>query len=395
MAGLTLAFGPAAAAATDPNFVPSMAPPTVASNYITPYNFAAMAPFLTPKMAQKLDPGGLSNQYSQSPSAVLMRNVSANGFAPASAFSNASGRGVISRAAKNPGAAVAPPPPVIGTVPQPATFGAAGVVPNVSTMAQVNQKTVSARAVVPRTASAARSAIGPTGGPTAPRGGRPVAGTGQIIDQNGVVYGAGAQPDQRQVVPRDQRAQNSTYNARVGGTMQVVQANAPPTGVTADRCLADYTECMDSYCHRPNLQYDRCFCSPKLAQIEAEFQPAIRDLTQRLIVLKNGGGGNMSREELEQYWQETFGQFTGENSLANLNANLDIDWSTLDSRTEGQNAFTIGHEYCVRHTQGCYYMAESLRGIYRSSIARDCATYETFLNRLKTAAESVLAQFGP
>ena len=366
---LTLAFGPARAAATDPNFVPSMAPPTVASNYITPYNFAAMAPFLTPKMAQKLDPGGLTNQYAQSPSTILMRNVSANGFAPASAFSNASGRGVISRAAKNPGAAVAAPPPIIGTVPQPATFNAAGVVPNVSTMAQVNQKVVSNRAVVPRTATAARSAV-PTGGAA------PSAASG------------------RAVVARSARADNSTYDARVYGTQQLVQANAPVTGVTADRCLADYTACMDGYCHRPSLAYDRCFCSPKLAQIEAEFQPAIRDLTQRLVILQNGGGGNMSREELEQFWQDTFAQFTGENSLANLNSDLDIDWSTLDTRTEGQNAFTVGHEYCVQHTQGCYYMAENLRAIYRSSIARDCAAYESYLNKLKTAAESVLSQAG-
>jgi hypothetical protein len=136
------------------------------------------------------------------------------------------------------------------------------------------------------------------------------------------------------------------------------------------------------------MLYSRCYCSSKLAQIDSTYQQSIRDLTEQILIAQ--GGGDMTRAELEAYWQDTFGRHTGDNSLAGLYDALDIDWADTDSRVRGQTAFATGHDYCMNHTRACYYMAEELRGIYRSAIARDCTAYETYLDRLKTAAEAVL-----
>ena len=342
---------------------------TTASNYVTPYNYNLMQPFMNNNMRTQLNPG--ASPGAQNSAEVYSQIIPQAGYAPVSAFAtnqnpgqNNAKRRVVARYAAGSTGNVAAANPVDARGTTGTSAPQQRVIPRINANVA---RAASGNAAVPL--SAARSGTMPTG--AAPP----------------------ASSQVRNVVARGAR-RDTTYDARVTGTMHVVQAYEPVSGVTSERCLADYTECMDSYCQRPEMLYDRCYCSPRLAQIDAEFQPAIWDLTEQLVIIKNGGD-NMSRAELEEYWQNTFGDFTGENSLANLNSALDIDWASTESRVQGQHAFVTGHEWCVQHTQGCYYMAENLRGIYRSKIARDCNTYETYLSRLKTAAEALIAANTP
>ena len=96
---------------------------------------------------------------------------------------------------------------------------------------------------------------------------------------------------------------------------------------------------------------------------------------------------------MNEYWMDTIGKYTGDNSWVNLENALNIDWSSTESRVRGQQAFATGHSYCVQHLKGCAYMANNLRDAYRSEIARDCSTYETSLKKIKSAAESILEAY--
>jgi hypothetical protein len=171
-------------------------------------------------------------------------------------------------------------------------------------------------------------------------------------------------------------------------------ANAENTATTISsaRCLADYTECMDRYCVRENMKYNRCFCSAKLSQIDATYQPALESLIKQIIAVKNGGTP-LSNAELDAYWMEKIGQYTGDNSWQKIDDLLNINWETMENRTRGQNAFATGHEYCAQHLRGCFYMASNLRDAYRSRISTDCAIYEKSLQQLKNAAESVIEAY--
>lgn len=171
-------------------------------------------------------------------------------------------------------------------------------------------------------------------------------------------------------------------------------ANAENTATTISsaRCLADYTECMDRYCVRENMKYNRCFCSAKLSQIDATYQPALESLIKQIIAVKNGGTP-LSNAELDAYWMEKIGQYTGDNSWQKIDDLLNINWETMENRARGQNAFATGHEYCAQHLRGCFYMASNLRDAYRSRISTDCAIYEKSLQQLKNAAESVIEAY--
>lgn len=158
--------------------------------------------------------------------------------------------------------------------------------------------------------------------------------------------------------------------------------------VSTARCMADYTECMNRYCERADTEYNRCYCSAKLSQIDAKYQPEIQELVTKILTAKSTN--KWSDAEMDEYWIKTVG---GDNSWANLDAALDIDWAGLESTVRGQNAFTMGHEYCVQHLNNCYYMSSNLRDAYRSEISRDCAIYEQSLQRIKTAAESLLEYY--
>ena len=182
---------------------------------------------------------------------------------------------------------------------------------------------------------------------------------------------------------RESRAQPTTTNLS-GNNVPALTTEAP----TSARCLADYTSCMNGYCERKNLSYNRCYCSARLAQIDSEYRPALDELINKILTLR--GTNIWTQQEMYDYWQEKIGQYTGDNSWANLDNALDINWADTESRVRGQQAFMTGHEYCVQHLRGCYYMSSNLRDAYRSEIARDCAVYEQSLQRLKSAAEDMV-----
>ena len=78
--------------------------------------------------------------------------------------------------------------------------------------------------------------------------------------------------------------------------------------------------------------------------------------------------------------------------LKNMKNNL-IKVEDGDLRMQGQNAYNMGHEYCVSHLVNCAYATQNMRDVYRSEIAGDCSRYEKSLNKLKTALESALETY--
>ncbi len=223
------------------------------------------------------------------------------------------------------------------------------------------------------------------------------AATTSTVARSGITTSASAMQGLSDAVPRRVVARNG-QNANTRGTTQSGRAVATPaitsaTGsVTSGKCLADYTECMNGYCRRENTAYNRCYCSARLAQIDAEYQPAIDNLVKQILTLKNGGG-IYTADEMTDYWNEKVGQYTGDDSWADLDNALNINWADTESRVRGQNAFLTGHEYCVQHLRGCQYMASNLRDAYRSDIARDCLIYENALQKIKNVAESVVENY--
>ena len=163
------------------------------------------------------------------------------------------------------------------------------------------------------------------------------------------------------------------------------------TSLPSTRCLADYTECMNRYCQREKTAYNRCYCSSKLAQIDAQYQPAIDSLIKQILSLRSNNA--WTDAEMNQYWMDTIGKYTGDNSWVNLDNALNINWAGTESRVRGQQAFATGHDYCVQHLRGCAYMASNMRDAYRSEISRDCATYESGLAKIKNAAESIVESY--
>ena len=211
-----------------------------------------------------------------------------------------------------------------------------------------------------------------------------------------------AQKTNRRVVARRATPNNTVVMARGNRRTSPVFANernassiattAAKESVSTARCMADYTECMNRYCERADTEYNRCYCSAKLSQIDAKYQPEIQELVTKILTVKSTN--KWSDAEMDEYWMETIGGYTGgENSWTNLDNALNIDWAGLESTVRGQNAFTMGHEYCVQHLNNCYYMSSNLRDAYRSEISRDCAIYEQSLQRIKTAAESLLEYY--
>ena len=192
-----------------------------------------------------------------------------------------------------------------------------------------------------------------------------------------------------QAATRTSRGDVSTYaNQNASG---VITYDTSTQSIPSSRCMADYIECMNGYCERENAAYNRCYCSTKLAQIDSTYQPEIDRLIKEIIVAQSTN--QWTDEEMNEYWMDTIGKYTGDNSWVNLENALNIDWSSTESRVRGQQAFATGHSYCVQHLKGCAYMANNLRDAYRSEIARDCSTYETSLKKIKSAAESILEAY--
>lgn len=195
---------------------------------------------------------------------------------------------------------------------------------------------------------------------------------------------------------------NAGINARAAATAPVRVRNANTVRTTTNyyttnerpssqRCMSDYKECMEDYCKREDTAYNRCYCSAKLAQIDAKYQNKIDELIQKIIRLKYNT--NATSDEIKEYWDQTVGTQTGDNPWINIDNALNIEWADAQSRIRGQNAFNTGHQYCSQHLRACYYMASNLRDAYKSEIARDCEAYEKSLQRIQDAAESVIESY--
>ncbi len=194
----------------------------------------------------------------------------------------------------------------------------------------------------------------------------------------------------RRVSPRGATARATrTQSGTNSGTINSSTANS--TYVSSSRCMADYTECMNAYCVRSDTEYNRCYCSSKLSQIESTYQPQIDSLVKQILRAKQTG--DWTDTEMAEYWNSMIGQYVGENTWENLDNALDIDWPDADMRMQGQNAYLTGHQYCIQHLKNCAYAAPNMRDVYRSEIARDCATYEKSLDKLKTALETALETY--
>lgn len=247
----------------------------------------------------------------------------------------------------------------------------------------------SPRRVVAR--SAARSATGTaTAASSSARAATPSTNTATNTSAaRRVVARAGTTNSQR-MAARSSRGDASTTTQNAANAVAASTLNTT-VNLPSARCLADYTECMNGYCQREKTAYNRCYCSAKLAQIDAEYQPAIDSLIQQIIRLQSTN--TWSAEEMNEYWMATIGKYTGDNSWINLENALNIDWAGTESRVRGQQTFATGHDYCVQHLRGCGYMATNMRDAYRSEIARDCATYESGLAKIKNAAESIVESY--
>ena len=194
----------------------------------------------------------------------------------------------------------------------------------------------------------------------------------------------------RRVSPRGSIARSGrTNNSTNSGTINSSTANS--VYVSSSRCIADYTECMNSYCVRNDAAYNRCFCSAKLSQIESTYQSQIDSLIKQ--ILRAQQTGNWTDAEMTEYWNEKIGQYVGENSWEKLDDALNIDWPDASERMAGQTAYQTGHQYCVQHLKNCAYAAPNMRDVYRSEIARDCKAYEQSLDKLKTALETALETY--
>lgn len=212
----------------------------------------------------------------------------------------------------------------------------------------------------------------------------------------------------RSVVPRRNTPVGGTSNARnIGRSSGNISARATSaraavnrittnsssssSATTSQRCFADYKECMETYCQREDTAYNRCYCSAKLAQIDAKYQNKIDELIQKIIVLQYKTDTNS--EDIAEYWDRTVGTYTNTNPWVSIDNALNINWADTESRVRGQNAFATGHSYCVANLRSCSYMATNLRDAYKSEIARDCETYEKGLQKIQTAAESVIESY--
>jgi len=239
---------------------------------------------------------------------------------------------------------------------------------------QTNQtsSTGNTRRVVPRT-NAARSAT-----------------NNNTLRKN---YSDGRVSDNRGTVARGASMVNNkrTTVARSTNTRQTSSTKTSNGGISSQKCFANYKDCMENYCLREDTAYNRCYCSAKLAQIDSKYQNKIDSLIQQIIKLQYNT--DATDEEIQKYWDETVSGYTKTNPWVNIDKALNIDWPNTESRVRGQNAFNTGHQYCVNYLHSCAYMASNLRDAYKSEIARDCATYESTLQKIQTAAESVIENY--
>lgn len=330
-------------------FVGTAGAATRASDYVSANTYNNMYPYMNNAMRTGLNPGTSPSQ-STNQIDVLTRTIP-TGNAASTATRRVVSRSTTARSATKTG--------TVATAAN--TVATTGTASGTSTSRRVVARSTS-RSGAASGATTARSSVA-----TASRRNvraRTVRGNGTVTRDDAV-----------------SNTQNTATNTTSGSH----------TNVTASRCLADYSECMDGYCVRENTAYNRCYCSAKLSQIDAQYQPEIDSLIKKILTMR--GTNRWTEAEMNEYWMSVVGKYRGENSWTNLDNALNIDWASLESRARGQNAFVTGHDYCMQHLQGCFYMAANLRDIYRSDIARDCASYEKSLQKLKNAAESIIGTY--
>ena len=196
----------------------------------------------------------------------------------------------------------------------------------------------------------------------------------------------------RNVVARSAKSNNSKLRVRSATNKTDANATYKMNAISSQRCFADYKECMERYCKQENTAYNRCYCSAKLAQIDEKYQSRIDSLAQQIIKLQYNT--NVTSDEIKEYWNNSMGQYTGTNPWVNIDNALNIEWADMESRVRGQNAFATGHQYCVNHLRACSSMSSNMRDAYKSEISRDCAAYESSLQKIQNAAESVIESYG-
>lgn len=334
---------------------------TVASDYVSENTYNNLYPYMNNTMRTNLNPGTTPSQSSAQINVLTRTNSS-----------NASTRNVVPRSAKT----------------STTNARSAASVTTARAATSSNTSTASARRVTPRQATPANTARSGTTGSTVAtaRSAAPTSTTKRVVARSGT---STTNATQTAAARGSTRYDGNTSTARQ--STYVTYTNTNNTSISSARCMADYAECMNDYCERENTEYNRCYCSAQLAQIDAKYKPEIDSLIKQILTLKNGN--YWTDEEMNEYWMDKIGQYTGDNSWTNLEDALNIDWASTESRVRGQQAFATGHEYCVQHLQNCAYMQTNLRDAYRSEIARDCATYESSLQRLKNAAESIVESY--
>ena len=323
---------------------------SVPSDYISANTYNNLYPYMNNTMRTQLNPGTNPSQSNAQINVLTRTNT-----AP-----NTATRRVVSRTPTTSARA--------GTTASAARAGTTSGTTSRGVSARRATTTSNARVATATSAGTARS------GTTSSR--RVVARSGTA--STNMVAASGA--------TRSSRGDASTNaNIKSGNTSALVyNGNA----VSSARCMADYIDCMNDYCERADTEYNRCYCSSKLAQIDAKYKPEIDKLIYELIAAS--GTNIWTDAEMNEYWDEIIGKYTGDNSWENLESALDIDWAGTESSVRGQQSFAIGHSYCSQHLRACSYMSNNLRDAYRSEISRDCATYESSLVRLKTALESLV-----
>ncbi len=324
---------------------------SAASDYVSANTYNNLYPYMNNTMRTNLNPGTTPSQSSAQIN-VLARTKNTN---------NTPTRNVVPRKSTNTTSANARSATTSGT----------------TATRLVNTTAPTTRNVTARSASAANTARAGT------NTSKNVNTNRRVVARAGTNTNTMAQP-----VSRASRGDGPVSTVR-----QATTAVYTSTGeaISSSRCMADYTECMNDYCEREDTEYNRCYCSAKLAQIDSKYKPEIDRLIKEILTVQQEN--YWTEEEMNEYWMDKVGQYSGENSWENLDNALNINWADTESRVRGQQAFATGHSYCIQYLKNCAYMQTNLRDAYRSEIARDCATYESSLQRLKNAAESIVESY--
>lgn len=165
--------------------------------------------------------------------------------------------------------------------------------------------------------------------------------------------------------------------SRSARTSATTTATTSSTNILAgEDCYTSYKKCMDNYCALNTSSYKRCFCSSRLATIEATYEDDIEELLNRIIILRAG----VSIDEESNF-----------SSIDNLETTLNsIDWAGMENQLRGTTAYETAKTYCIKDLTNCYYMSRSLEKSYSTEISNDCNSYENTLLKTKKNAQKII-----